>query len=251
MNHKIRITAAAVAATLVLTSGCFKKPEETTAVPESSAPAVTESVTESVTETTSESTAETTYAAYIEYGTGAFPYTVRNAVLKSDVNVDSVIHDYDGIKGLDSGWHGKKWIDITAWMTELHSCKIDDDYLKCGSAEYRYHVINGKNGVKITFVPVKELGNKNYDGFDVPCEVPAALVNVEISLSDGYKIVIADSGNDEEFDYSGSGRGWYLTRDQIAVTEYLLELLEKDPSKDPLSGIFEHDTLNNTNTYTF
>ena len=174
----------------------------------------------------------------------------------SDINVGSVAgayssYSYEGVKGLDSGWHGKKWIDVTAWMTELHSYKIDDDHLKCASPEYRYHVIDGKNGIKINFVPAKELGKKSYDGFDVPAEVPVALVNVEITLPDGFKIVIADGGKDSEFDYSGSGRGWYLTREQIAVTEYLLELLEKDASKDPLSDIFEHETHNKMNTYTF
>ena len=73
---------------------------------------------------------------------------------------------------------------------------------------------------------------------------------IMVTLPGGFKIVIEDGGSDEEFDISGSGRGWYLTRKQIAVTEYLLECLEKDPSKDPLSDIFEHSTVIKTNTYT-
>lgn len=253
MNKYFRLTAAAVAAAILLASGCTKKPEDTTLPSETPAPSVSETVTESTAESseTSETTEQTTFATYTEYGDGAFPCTVGNVILKNSVNADAVIHTYDGVKGLDSEWHGKHWIDISAWMMELHNYKISDDYLKCGSPEYRYHVIDGKNGIKITFVPAKELEKKSYDGFDVPDEVPVAMVNVEITLPDGFKIVIADSGEDSEFDYSGSGRGWYLTHDQIAVTEFLIELLEKDASKDPLSDLFQHKTLNKTNTYTF
>lgn len=247
LNRKIRLTAAAVTAALILTSGCAKKPEP--APSESSVPSVSESVSESTAETT-ETTEQTTYPIYKEYGTGSYPVTIGYVILKNEINTDSVIHNYDGVKGLDTEWHGKYWIDITAWMTELHSYKIGDKYLKCGSPEYRYHVITGKNDVKITFVPVRELEKKTYDGFDVPDEVPIAMVNVEVTLPSGFKIIIADSGEDAEYDYSGSGRGWYLTRDQIALTEFLLELLEKDASQDPLSDIFEHRTVIKTNTYT-
>lgn len=253
MNLKIRATAAALTAALLLTAGCHKKPEVT--IPSgTTAPTESETVTESTSDSTEETSAEpeqTTYVTYTEYGNGAFPWKVRNVILKNAVNVDGAIHTYDGVKGLDSGWHGTHWIDVTSWMMELHNYKIGDDYLKCGAPEFRYHVITCSNDVKITFVPAKELEKKNYDGFDVPDEVPVAMANIEISLPSGFKIVIADGGDDEEFDISGSGRGWYLTRDQIAVAEYLLECLEKDPSTDPLSDIFEHKTLNKTNTYTF
>lgn len=253
MNLKIRISAAAVTAALLLTSGCHKKPEETTLPSETPAPTVSETVTESTTESSEESseTEQTTYAEYKEYGDGKFAYTIRNVILKNAVNTDAAIHTYDNVKGLDSGWHGSQWIDVTAWMMELHNYTIADDYLKCGSPEYRYHVITTKNNVKITFVPGKELEKKNYDGFDVPDEVPVAMAKIEITLPDGFKIVLEDSGSDEEFDISGSGRGWYLTRDQIAAAEFLLECLEKDASKDPLSDIFEHTTVIKTNTYIF
>lgn len=247
LNRRIRLTAAVTAA-LIITSGCIIKPEP--APSESSVPSVSESVTESVTETTSETTEQTTVPVYKECGTGAYPVTIGNVILKNEINADTVIHNYDGVKGLDAEWHGKYWIDITSWMTELHKYKISDKYLKCESPEYRYHVITGKNDVKITFVPVKELEKKTYDGFDVPDEVPIAMVNVEVTLPSGFKIVIADSGEDAEYDYSGSGRGWYLTHDQIALTEYLLEQLDKDASQDPLSDIFEHRTVIKTNTYT-
>lgn len=250
MNLKIRISAAAVSAAILLASGCHKKPEVT--IPsETPSTSVSETVTESTTAETSEETKQTTYATYMEYGNGAFPCTVGNVILKNSVNTDAVIHTYDNVKGLDSGWHGKHWIDVTAWMMELHNYKIEDDFLKCESPEYRYHEITCKNDVKIAFVPAKELGKKSYDGFYVPAEVPVTTANIVVTLPDGFKIVIADKSEDEEFDFSGSGRGWYLTRDQIAVAEYLLECLEKDPSKDPLSDIFEHSTVIKTNTYTF
>ena len=253
MNLKIRISAAAVTAALLLTAGCHKKPEVT--IPsETPAPSVTETVTESTAESSEESsqeTEQTTYAAYTEYGNGAFPSTIRNVILKNKVNTNAVIHNYDKVNGLDSGWHGTHWIDVSAWMMELHNYKIGDDFLKCEDPENRYHEITCKNDVKIRFVPEKELGRKSYDGFTVTAEVPVTTVNIEITLPDGFKIIIADGGSDEEFDISGSGRGWYMTREQIAVTEYLLECLEEDASKDPLSDIFEHSTVIKTNTYTF
>ncbi len=253
MNLKIRISAAALSAAILLASGCHKKPEDT--IPsETPSTTVSETVTESTTESTEETskeTEQTTYATYTEYGDGAFPYTVKNVILKNTVNVDAAIHTYDGVKGLDSGWYGTHWIDVSAWMMEMHNYKIGDDYLKCGSPEFRYHVVTTKNDVKITFVPAKELEKKSYDGFDVPDEVPVAMVNIEISLPNGFKIVIADSGEESAFDISGSGRGWYLTKTQIAVAEYVLECLEKDATKEPLTDIFEHKTLNKTNTYTF
>ena len=251
LNLKIRLSAAAVAAALLLTSGCHKKPEETTLPSETPAPSVSETVTESTTQESSETTEQTSYASYTEHGTGAFSHTVRNVILKNNVNTDSAIHTYESVKGLDSGWHGTHWIDVTAWMTELHNYKINDDFLKCEDPEYRYHEVTCKNDVKIKFVPAKELGQKSYDGFTVTAEVPVTTVNIEITLPDGFKIVIEDGGSDDEFDISGSGRGWYMTREQIAVTEYLLECLEKDATKDPLSDIFEHKTVIKINTYTF
>lgn len=251
MNLKIRISAAAVTAAILLTAGCHKKPEVT--IP-SGTPAPSETVTESTTESSqepSQETEQTTYATYTEYGNGAFPSTIRNVILKNKVNTNAVIHDYDKVNGLDSGWHGTHWIDVSAWMMDLHDYKIDDDFLKCEDPENRYHEITCKNDVKIRFVPEKELGRKSYDGFTVTAEVPVTTVSIEITLPDGFKIIIADGGSDEEFDISGSGRGWYMTREQIAVTEYLLECLEEDASKDPLSDIFEHSTVIRTNTYTF
>ena len=251
LNLKIKISAAALTAAILLTSGCNKKPEETTLPSETTAPTVSETVTEPTTESTaSEETEQTTYAEYKEYGKGAFPCTVGNVIFKNNVNTDAVIHTYDGVKGLDSGWHGTHWIDVTTWMMELHNYKISEDYLKCESPEYRYHVITCKNDVKIAFEPGKELSKKSYDGFTVTAEVPVTTAKIIVTLPDGFKIVIEDAGSDEEFDISGSGRGWYLTRDQIVVTEYLLECLEKDASKDPLSDIFEHATVIKTNTYT-
>jgi len=252
VNLKIRLSAAALAAAMLLTAGCKKKPEETATAPSES---VTETSIEQSTEAPSESmteeTEETTFATYTEYGTGAFACKVNDVVLKNEVNVDAAIHTYDGVQGLDSGWHGTHWIDVTAWLTEYHSFTISDDYLKCGSPQYRFHEAKGKNGMTITFVPAKELEKKSYDGFDVPDEVPITYVNIQITLPNGFKIIIADGGSDEEFDVSGSGRGWYMTKDQIAVAEFLIERIEKDSSKDPLSDIFDHKTLNKTNTYTF
>ena len=74
---------------------------------------------------------------------------------------------------------------------------------------------------------------------------------VRYYMNGGNKIVIADSGEEAAFDISGSGRGWYLTKTQIAVAEYVLECLEKDASKDPLADIFDHKTISKKNTYTF
>ena len=251
VDLKIRLSAALMAAAMLLSAGCSIKPEETTAPSES----VTETSTEQTAETTSESvtetTEETTSVTYKEYGTGAFSYKVSNAILKNEVNIDAAIHTYDGVKGLDSGWHGTHWIDVTSWLTDFHSFTISDNYLKCGSPEFRFHEAKAKNGMTVNFVPAKELEKKSYDGFDTPAEVPVTFVNIEITLPDGFKIIIADGGNDDEFDLSGSGRGWYMTKEQIAVAEYVIEQLEKDPSKDPLSDMFEHKTLNKKNTYTF
>lgn len=251
VDLKIRLSAALMAAAMLLSAGCSKKPEETTAPSES----VTETSTEQTAETTSESvtetTEETTSVTYKEYGTGAFSYKVSNAILKNEVNIDAAIHTYDGVKGLDSGWHGTHWIDVTSWLTDFHSFTISDNYLKCGSPEFRFHEAKAKNGMTVNFVPAKELEKKSYDGFDTPAEVPVTLVNIQITLPDGFKIIIVDGGNDDEFDLSGSGRGWYMTKEQIAVAEYVIEQLEKDPSKDPISDMFEHKTLNKKNTYTF
>lgn len=253
VNLRIRMCAAAVAAALLFTAGCNKKPEETPAPSESATTTTTVTATESVPSTeSSQVTDETSFAPRAEYGDGAFSVRVNDVILKNKVNIDAAIKSYDGIKGLDSGWHGDKWIDITMWLTELHQYKISDDYLQCGSPEYRYHVVNGKNDFTINFVPVKEIGEKrNYDGFDVPDEVPMTFVNIEVTLSSGFKIVIADGGSDEEFNISGSGRGWFLTHDQIAAAEFLFELLDKDGSKDPISDMFDHKTVIKTNTYTF
>lgn len=248
MNLRIRIYTAAVAAAILLTAGCAKKPEET------AVSSTSETVTEPVTETTSgspDNPEETPFEPVAEYGKGAFSCKAGNVIFRNSVNCDTAIFGYEGVKGLDSGWHGDKWIDITTWLTDLHSYQIDDKYLKGGSADVRYHVVNGTNGFVISFVPVREIGKKNYDGFDTPAEVPVTLVNIEVTLESGFKIVIADSGEDKEYNISGSGRGWYMTHDQIVAAEYLFEKLEKDGSKDPLSDIIDHKTLNNTNTYTF
>lgn len=254
MDLRIRLTAAAVAAVILMSSGCAKKPEPETVPPVSSDTSVTEQSVETATESSTsrpDDTDQTTNAIVSEQGNGAYPYLVNNVKLKCGTNVETVIHSYEGVKGLDSGWHGKRWIDVTEWMCDLHGGTISDEHLKCGSSAYRYHEITTKNNVKVTFVPFKELGKKKYDGFDTPEDVPVTLVNVEVTLPGGFKIIITDNGNDEEFDISGSGRGWYMTRDQVAVTEFMLELLEKDASGDPLSDIFEHQTLNGTNTYVF
>lgn len=252
VNLKIRICAATLAFALAA-SGCAKKPEET-AAPSETATTASETVSSSVpsTEESSQETEQTSFGPRAEYGDGSFQAVVNNVILKNKINVESAVKTYDGITGLDSGWHGDRWIDITMWLTELHQYTIEDKYLQCGSPDDRYHVVNGKNDFTITFVPVKELGEKkNYDGFDVPDEVPVTLVNIEVTLSNGFKIVIADGGNDDEFNISGSGRGWFMTHDQIAAAEYLFEHLDQDASTDPLSDLFEHKTVIKTNTYTF
>ena len=250
MNLRIRMFAAAAAASVLIASGCAKKPVETTAASEPTT-TVSETTAESVQPTgeSSQTTEETVFSPRAEYGDGNFQVVVNNVVLKNKINVDSAIKNYDGITGLDSGWHGDSWI---MWLTELHQYTIEDKYLQCGSPDYRYHVVNGKNDFTITFVPVKEIGEKkNYDGFDVPDEVPMTLVNIEIALGNGFKIVIADGGNDDEFNISGSGRGWFMTHDQIAAAEFIFEHLDNDASTDPISDIFEHKTVIKTNTYTF
>lgn len=254
MSLRIRAGAAAVAAAVILTAGCNKKPEETTIL---TTPSESVTVTEtSETETTEETTessqeTETEPAPPAEYGSGAFSSQAGNVIFKNSINVDAAIHGYEGVKGLDTGWHGSKWIDITKWLTEFHSYKIDDAYLKGASADKRYHKVQGKNGIVINFVPAKEIGINTYDGFDTPAEVPVTLVNIEITLADGTKIVIAGSGDQDDYEISGSGRGWFMTHGQIVAAEYLFEMLEKDASKDPLSEILDHQTVDGSNFYTF
>ena len=202
MSLRIRAGAAAVAAAVILTAGCNKKPEETTIL---TTPSESVTVTEtSETETTEETTessqeTETEPAPPAEYGSGAFSSQAGNVIFKNSINVDAAIHGYEGVKGLDTGWHGSKWIDITKWLTEFHSYKIDDAYLKGASADKRYHKVQGKNGIVINFVPAKEIGINTYDGFDTPAEVPVTLVNIEVTLADGTKIVIAGSGDQDDY----------------------------------------------------
>ena len=42
-----------------------------------------------------------------------------------------------------------------------------------------------------------------------------------------------------------------MTHGQIDAAEYLFEMLEKDASKDPLSEILDHQTVDGSNFYTF
>ena len=98
---------------------------------------------------------------------------------------------------------------------------------------------------------IKYVSNNTYDGFDTPAEVPVTLVNIEVTLADGTKIVIAGSGDQDDYEISGSGRGWFMTHGQIVAAEYLFEMLEKDASKDPLSEILDHQTVDGSNFYTF
>ena len=158
MNLRIRMFAAAAAASVLIASGCAKKPVETTAASEPTT-TVSETTAESVQPTgeSSQTTEETVFSPRAEYGDGNFQVVVNNVVLKNKINVDSAIKNYDGITGLDSGWHGDRWIDVTMWLTELHQYTIEDKYLQCGSPDDRYHVVNGKNDFTITFVPVKEI----------------------------------------------------------------------------------------------
>ena len=256
MSLRIRLCAAATAAAIVFTAGCNKKPEETTLLttPSETTTAVTETTTEeTTTEETkaTESSQETEPAQPTEYGSGAFSVQAGNYIFKNSINVDTAIHSYEGVKGLDSGWHGSQWIDITQWLTEFHSYKIDDKYLKCASASKRYHVVSGKNDVVIKFVPVKEIGTNTYDGFDTPAEVPVTLVNIEVTLKSGFKIVIAGSGNQDDYGISGSGRGWFMSHEQIAAAEYLFELLDKGATSDPLADKIDHEKQEGTNIYTF
>ena len=254
MSLRIRICAAATAAAIVFTAGCSKKPEETTLLTtpsETTTVTVTETtVTETTTETT-ETSEETEPAPPAEYGNGAFSSQAGKYIFKNSINVDAAIHSYEGIKGLDSGWHGSQWIDITQWLTEFHSYKIADDYLKGASAKKRYHVVNGKNDIVIKFVPTKEIGTNTYDGFDTPAEVPVTLVNIEVTLKSGLKIVIAGSGNQDDYGISGSGRGWFMSHDQIVAAEYLFELLDKGGESDPLVDKIDHQKLEGSNLYTF
>ena len=252
MSLRIRVCAAATAAAIVFTAGCSKKPEETTLLTTpSETTTVTETTAEETTTETTETSEETEPAPPEEYGTGAFSSQAGNYIFKNSINVDAAINSYEGIKGLDSGWHGSQWIDITQWLTEFHSYKIDDGYLKCASAKKRYHVVNGKNDTVIRFVPAKEIGTNTYDGFDTPAEVPVTLVNIEVTLKSGLKIVIAGSGNQDDYGISGSGRGWFMTHDQIVAAEYLFELLDKGAEGDPLADKIDHQKLDGTNLYTF
>ena len=254
MSLRIRAGAAAVAAAVIFTAGCAKKPEETTVLTTpSESVTVTETSASETTEETTESSQETETepAPPAEFGSGAFSAQAGNVIFKNSINVDAAIHSYEGIKGLDSGWHGSQWIDITEWLTEFHSYNIDDAYLKGASEAKRYHVVKGKNDIVIKFVPAKEIGTDKYDGFDTPAEVPVTLVNIEVTLADGTKIVIAGSGNEDDYGISGSGRGWFMSHNQIVAAEYLFELLDKDASKDPFSDIIDHQTIDGANLYTF
>ncbi len=255
-SGKLRSLAALAMATGMLMCACDTVPSETAAVITSDTAGTVESETTALSSDTSETTtessettiitettpseteffdpdnidltAETTIDPDRNIGYGSYGFMMGNLEFhtRNDVSMliepeDPTIYDFDARKKVTCSW-----IDVFYLEDAFDMAAFDPTF--------RFLSFYNDD-TSITFNAYKELGS-----WTTPkgSELKLYLTDITI-ISDNLEIHILPQKPSvpDEYNISICGRGYYVSKDQIQMADFVLSSLMEEPGVDPLEGI--------------
>lgn len=181
------------------------------------------------TNATSESTAEPTFNTGVEsVGEGSYTFMIGNTKFHSSTDVSMLIKPEDGsVYDFGARECACSWIDAS-YVRDIYSMKTYD-------SSYRY-LGYYNNEMSVNFNPYKEIGEwKSPKGHNFSLYLVEILIishNLEI------RILPKETNSYDVYNVSVNGRGYYASKDQLQMMDFVLSLLAKKPYVDPLEGLY-------------
>ena len=181
------------------------------------------------TDGTTESTAEPTFNSGVtSVGEGSFTFMIGNTKFHSSTDVSMLIKPEDGsVYDFGARECACTWIDAS-YVLGTYKMKTLD-------ASYRYLGYYNSD-MSVTFNPYKEIGEwKSPKGHDFTLYLAEILIishNLEI------RILPKETNSYDIYNVSINGRGYYASKDQLQMMDFVLSLLAKTPYIDPLEGLY-------------
>ena len=181
------------------------------------------------TDGTAESTAEPTFKSGVEsVGEGSYTFMIGSTKFHSSTDISMLIKPEDGsVYDFGARDCACTWIDA--------SYVLDTYKMKTLDASYRY-LGYYNNDMSVNFNPYKEIGEwKSPKGHDFTLYLVEILIishNLEI------RILPKETNSYDIYNVSINGRGYYASKDQLQMMDFVLSLLAKTPYTDPLEGLY-------------
>ena len=181
------------------------------------------------TNATSESTAEPTFNTGVEsVGEGSYTFMIGNTKFHSSTDVSMLIKPEDGsVYDFGARECACSWIDAS-YVRDTYNMKTYD-------SSYRY-LGYYNNEMSVNFNPYKEIGEwKSPKGHNFSLYLVEILIishNLEI------RILPKETNSYDVYNVSVNGRGYYASKDQLQMMDFVLSLLAKKPYVDPLEGLY-------------
>ena len=181
------------------------------------------------TDGTTESTAEPTFNSGVtSVGEGSYTFMIGNTKFHSSADISMLIKPEDGsVYDFGARECACTWIDA--------SYVLDTYKMKTMDASYRY-LGYYNNDMSVSFNPYKEIGEwKSPKGHDFTLYLVEILIishNLEI------RILPKETNSYDIYNVSVNGRGYYASKDQLQMMDFVLSLLAKTPYIDPLEGLY-------------
>ena len=181
------------------------------------------------TDGTTESTAEPTFNSGVtSVGEGPFTFMIGSTKFHSSTDISMLIKPEDGsVYDFGARDCACTWIDAS-YVLGTYKMKTLD-------ASYRYLGYYNSD-MSVTFNPYKEIGEwKSPKGHDFTLYLTEILIishNLEI------RILPKETNSYDIYNISINGRGYYASKDQLQMMDFVLSLLAKTPYIDPLEGLY-------------
>ena len=181
------------------------------------------------TDSTTESTAEPTFNTGVSsVGEGSYTFMIGNTKFHSSADISMLIKPEDGsVYDFGARDCACTWID-TSYIRDTYKMKTYD-------ASYRY-LGYYNNDMSVSFNPYKEIGEwKSPKGHNFSLYLVEILIishNLEI------RILPKETNSYDVYNVSVNGRGYYASKDQLQMMDFVLSLLAKKPYVDPLEGLY-------------
>ena len=176
-----------------------------------------------------ESTAEPTFKSGItSVGEGSYTFMIGSTKFHSSTDISLLIKPEDGsVYDFGARECACSWIDA--------SYVLDTYKMKTYDASFRY-LGYYNNDMSVSFNPYKEIGEwKSPKGHDFTLYLAEILIishNLEI------RILPKETNSYDIYNVSINGRGYYASKDQLQMMDFVLSSLAKTPYIDPLEGLY-------------